>query len=68
MGAVINTRSVERNVHIMHGINIEVINLFSMSVQLKVGFEPMRLSSKRQSLQRTWYVQMCHRCYSTKGS
>ena len=33
-----------------------VINLCSMSVQHTVDFEPQRLSSNRQSLQRTWYV------------
>ena len=55
-GGVINTRDAVRNVQIMHGINIGVIHLLSMSVQHTVDVEPLRLSSKGQSLKRTWYV------------
>ena len=49
MGAVTNTRNAVRNVQIMRGINIGAIHLFSMSVQHTIDFEPLRLSSKRQS-------------------
>ena len=55
MGAVTNTWDVVRNVQIVHGINREVINLLSMSVQHTVDFEPLRLFFKGQSLQRTVY-------------
>ena len=34
----------------MHGINIPLIDLYSMSVEDTVGYEPLRLSSKRPSV------------------
>ena len=57
MGAVNNTRNALRNVQIMHDINVGVVHLFSMSVQHTVNFEHLRLSSKRQSLQRVLCVE-----------
>ena len=58
VGAVINTRNAVRSLQIIHGINTGVNHLLSMSVLRTVDFEPLRLRSKGQSLQRTWYVQM----------
>ena len=66
MGAVTNTRNAERNLQITHGINMFILrSILSISVQHTVAFELLRLSSKGQSLQRTWYVLMRHGCCST---
>ena len=71
MGAATITRDAVRNVQIsltlpgMHGMNIGVIYLLSMSVQYTVDFEPLRLSSKGQRSAKTFVFMVT--CNESKG-
>ena len=64
MGAEYTERCKKRTHYVFHKYR-SYVSVFDVSVT-QGNFEPLlRLFSKRQSLQRTWYVEMSHRCSST---